>query len=259
MTMRNDWSFQHKKSRHDQRRLLKRSWADERTWGKEIDLYKEQPTPELAPWNQSTWKKRNNRRGTKRFQRQLVVATMLLTFTVLVFRSPSPVVEPVQEWMTDSLTKETAFHSISAWYERYIGGSPAILPAFLPGKKSRFGSQEEPWLVPVRGELVLPFDQKRKGLILRTAPHASVRAARAGVVEFAGEKKGMGKVVILKHADGQETWYGWLQEMEVKPKEEVKRGQVVGIVPEMKEQAYFYFALKKQQGFVDPMDVVPFE
>ncbi|MFC7440840.1 peptidoglycan DD-metalloendopeptidase family protein [Laceyella putida] len=257
--MRNEWSFQHKKRRQEQMRLWKKGLPAERTWGKEVDFYKEHPTPELAPWNQTTWKQRVSAKGKKKFQTQLIVTMMLFALTFLVFRSQSPAMHPVQAWMTDSLTKETAFTRISEWFERYAGGSPAILPAFLPGKKSASQPQEVPWLIPVRGELVLPFDEKRKGLILRTAPHASVRAARDGWVTFADEKKGMGRLVVVKHANGQETWYGWLQEIKVKQKDWIKRGQVIGSVPEMKEQAYFYFALKKQQQFVDPADVIPFE
>jgi stage IV sporulation protein FA len=258
MTMRNDWSFQHKKRRKEQMRWLKKGLPAERVWGSEFDFYKEQPNPDLAPWNQPAWKQRVSNKGSKKLQTQLILAMMLFVLTFLVFQSQSPAMHPVQTWLTKSLTKETSFASISEWYQRYVGGSPAILPAFMP-KKSTSPPQEEPWLVPVRGELVLPFDEKRKGLILRTAPRASVKAARDGKVTFAGEKKGMGRLVIVEHANGDETWYGWLQEIKVKPKDRVERGQALGTVPELKEQAYFYFALKKKQQFVDPAGVIPLE
>lgn len=57
-----------------------------------------------------------------------------------------------------------------------------------------------------------------------------VRASRSGYVKFAGYKGGYGKLVILRHPDGYETWYGHLSKINVKENTYVSRGRIIGSV-----------------------------
>jgi len=63
------------------------------------------------------------------------------------------------------------------------------------------------------------------------APYGTpILAARAGVVTWAGVKGGYGKLVILRHANGYETYYGHTTEYFVKEGDEVIEGQVIARV-----------------------------
>ena len=81
-----------------------------------------------------------------------------------------------------------------------------------------------------------------------------------GTVIFAGNKENYGKIVIVQHADGSESWYGQLKEIYVKNYDQVKAGQALGVVnPTGVDTGEFYFAIKKDEKFIDPVQVISFE
>lgn len=64
-----------------------------------------------------------------------------------------------------------------------------------------------------------------------SAPHgASVCASQEGKVVFSGWKNGYGKLIILRHKYGYETYYGHLSKMSVKKGDNVKAGANIGLV-----------------------------
>ena len=62
------------------------------------------------------------------------------------------------------------------------------------------------------------------GVDIKAEPGESVRAARSGVVTFAGEHAELGNLVVLDHGDGLRTFYGHNQELDVKPGQRVDTG-----------------------------------
>lgn len=63
------------------------------------------------------------------------------------------------------------------------------------------------------------------------APYGTpIMAARDGVVEFAGWKGGYGRLVILRHEHGYETYYGHESEYGVREGDHVTEGQMIGRV-----------------------------
>ena len=62
------------------------------------------------------------------------------------------------------------------------------------------------------------------GVDIKAEPGESVRAARSGVVTFAGEHAELGILVVLDHGDGLRTFYGHNQELDVKPGQRVDTG-----------------------------------
>ena len=64
-----------------------------------------------------------------------------------------------------------------------------------------------------------------------SAPHGTtVCASQEGRVVFSGWKNGYGKLVILRHEYGYETYYGHLSKMSVKKGDKVKAGANIGLV-----------------------------
>jgi len=97
-------------------------------------------------------------------------------------------------------------------------------PLDLPGRlivSDRFGHRKN----PLTGE-----PQTHTGLDF-VAPYGTpIMAARDGVVEFAGWRMGYGKLVILQHANGYETYYGHTTEYFVRQGETVTEGQMIARV-----------------------------
>jgi murein DD-endopeptidase MepM/ murein hydrolase activator NlpD len=87
---------------------------------------------------------------------------------------------------------------------------------------------------PVRGEILSTFGpkgpgQRNDGVNIAADPGASVRAAAAGVVVYAGNSiPAFGNLVLVKHPGGWATLYGNLGKITVANNAEVAQGQVLG-------------------------------
>ncbi|WP_163327702.1 LysM peptidoglycan-binding domain-containing protein [Desulfurobacterium thermolithotrophum] len=70
------------------------------------------------------------------------------------------------------------------------------------------------------------------GIFILSNPGKKVKAAETGIVKFAGKDehflKPYGNVVIIEHPKGYQTVYSNLNKIFVKPKQIVKRGDVIG-------------------------------
>lgn len=57
----------------------------------------------------------------------------------------------------------------------------------------------------------------------------TVRSAFPGVVRFADKSGGFGRLVVVRHFNGLETFYAHLHRLKVKPGDEVEAGQLLGL------------------------------
>src|SRR5207245_8996662 len=71
--------------------------------------------------------------------------------------------------------------------------------------------------------------QHNDGLNVQANAGDPVRASAAGEVVYAGDQvAGFGNLVLIKHADGWVTVYGYLSKIEVKMQQKVSQGQEIG-------------------------------
>ncbi|TCS96495.1 M23 family metallopeptidase [Hazenella coriacea] len=258
--MKEEWSQNIKKRREQQVRLIKQGISTPPPPSgpvpfKEEKSFVDQTTSELAPWNQGI--KQKSRRE-RRLVYQFIGAGFLFVLTFLVFQSNSPTMRPVEQFTVQVMTRDFNFSGMSQWYQQIVGTSPSILPAFW-SKLEAPKATSISWGTPVNGTIVYPFDNKRKGVVIRSTIQSPVGAAAEGWVIFAGQKEGLGNTVVIQHGNGRETWYGWLQEITVKEKDWVQKEQPIGKVGEKEGQPLVYIALKKDEQFIDPTGVIFFE
>lgn len=98
----------------------------------------------------------------------------------------------------------------------------------------------EPNLWPVDGRLMSAFGQREdpfsgegamhKGVDLSAPMGAPVRVTADGVVIFAQSESGYGKLVVVDHGNGLQTFYAHLSKFYVTPGHEVRRGDRIGDV-----------------------------
>ena len=72
-----------------------------------------------------------------------------------------------------------------------------------------------------------PFTGRRSwhaGVDIKAEPGEAVRAARGGVVSFAGEHPELGNLVVVEHGDGLRTFYGHNRSIEVRAGQTVSTG-----------------------------------
>ncbi len=108
--------------------------------------------------------------------------------------------------------------------ERPGGSAPVAVSGLLPpihGARvtSLFGMRFHP---------ILHITRLHAGIDFGAAVGSLVRAAADGVVESAGQARGYGERVVLKH-EGYETTYNHLSEIRVEDGEKVKQGEVVAL------------------------------
>jgi murein DD-endopeptidase MepM/ murein hydrolase activator NlpD len=112
----------------------------------------------------------------------------------------------------------------------------------LGSKPSRRSQLSRPSLWPVEGRLIRssygsrldPFSGEgafHKGVDISAPAGSGVRATADGVVvhaEFASG--GYGRLVVIDHGGGIQTYYAHLSKLNVKTGQEVRRGDIVGLV-----------------------------
>lgn len=87
--------------------------------------------------------------------------------------------------------------------------------------------------MPHRGVLTSRFGWRdgraHNGIDIDLNVWDTVRSAFPGVVRFAGSYGGFGRLVVVRHFNGLETFYAHLHRIKVKSGDEVEAGQLVGL------------------------------
>lgn len=99
-----------------------------------------------------------------------------------------------------------------------------------------------------------------EGLDLPAEQGTAVRAAAAGTVLFAGkEPERFGNMVVIEHGDGWQTAYGFLAKVTVKPGDQVKQRERVGLVGHEGQASRneLHFELRRANRPVDPAQYLP--
>jgi murein DD-endopeptidase MepM/ murein hydrolase activator NlpD len=110
---------------------------------------------------------------------------------------------------------------------------------------SRFGLRQDPFTHELRGHAGTDFG---------AAQGTEIRAAAEGVVRFAGERGGYGKLVIVDHADGTETRYAHCAALRVQAGETIPKDAVVGTVGQTGRATgpHLHFEVRKDGVAMDP-------
>jgi len=171
-----------------------------------------------------------------------------------------------------------------SWGEMVVSTSPLTASATGPAALVL-----EPYVCPLATkdtDIVSPFGQ-RDVLAVSTAPVSGVpksemhegidysanlgtevRAARSGKVLFTGfsksyvsraDKTVQSRLVIIRHADGQSSRYVHLGAFRVRPGQDVRAGQVIGVVAASDEWVapVLHFEIRNIQGqAIDPETLI---
>ncbi|MFH0977382.1 MAG: M23 family metallopeptidase [Spirochaetota bacterium] len=116
--------------------------------------------------------------------------------------------------------------------EYAIDNSPADEKSEIKNKHQVFTWPLKGKVTSAFGKRINPIDNKSKfhcGLDIGTDIGAPVKASADGEAIFCGWKKGYGRVVILKHADGYITVYAHNKENILKSGEKVQQGQIIAL------------------------------
>lgn len=186
-----------------------------------------------------------------------VLSSIALVLVVgVLFQSPSPAFDDARSIVKNAMGKEFQFAAVANWYEGQFGKPLVLFPDHSKDQNMQLAKESE-YALPVGAKISEDFSQDGRGVIIQTESAADVQAAADGVVIFSGKKEDIGQTVIIQHKDHSESWYGKMDQATVKPHEHVKGGQVIGTVSnEEGNYGEYYFAIKKEDVFIDPIQVM---
>ncbi|SDZ03841.1 stage IV sporulation protein FA [Evansella caseinilytica] len=199
-----------------------------------------------------------------RFMIQVLASICLFFILGILFKSSSPAFEGARQFVQKSFQEDFQFGAAAEWYEETFGRPLALLPPQLDFVAPEDYKDDDVYALPATGTVRQSFEQNGRGIFVETTADQQVEAARSGEVRFIGEDeaKEWGKVVVIRHYDGGESWYGMLDNISVKLYDHVQKGEVLGNVSpdaENNEIGVYYFALKEGDTFIDPFDVISFD
>lgn len=118
---------------------------------------------------------------------------------------------------------------------------------------------------PLKGKVFAGFGARsgyrHQGVDLPLSAGTPVVAAFDGIVRAAMEAPGYGNVVIVRHNNGLETYYGCLSECKVKPGDAVHAGDAVGLGGStgLATAPHLHFEMRYRGFAIDPESLVDFE
>ena len=120
------------------------------------------------------------------------------------------------------------------------------------------------YMTPLEGTVTSNFGTRARGyhtgIDVAAAKGTAVLAAQEGRVVFRGRKKRYGRLIIVDHGNGVETYYAHLSGYNVRKGRKVKRGQRIGRVGRSGRASgyHLHFELRMKGRPVNPAGVVPF-
>ncbi|MFT8873045.1 MAG: M23 family metallopeptidase [Sporolactobacillus sp.] len=253
-------AYEEFKRRHDERKR----WSTSELRGSEgqrMQPVRKQPASMRPPDNDSV---RATSRVSRRLFIQLFFSVALVAAVYEAHVSSSPYAATVNQSVKTAMTEEFQFAAVSAWYTKYFGNPISFLPDGAGKQTAESRSEtntataDSQYAEPVTGEVMIPYSSKTKGVTVKTTSHEAVKAVQNGVVIFVGKKTSTGQTIVIQHADHNESWYGHLGRIAVKVYQQVNKGETIGTT-EGGTKGDFYFALKKGQKFIDPIQVMSFD
>ena len=141
---------------------------------------------------------------------------------------------------------------------------PAALPAYPSEETIRYVAGE-PFAWPVQGRVISIFGTRwrgrvNKGIDVQARAGSEVRAARSGKVSFVHEGlPGLGKTIILEHAEGFASVYAYVGEILVRQGDWVAQRQVIARVGETGRTSVpaLHFEIRRNQKAQNPLRYLP--
>ncbi|PSL43962.1 stage IV sporulation protein FA [Salsuginibacillus halophilus] len=223
----------------------------------------QQHEPEFYAWQQAYKDEPKRKKQLQhRFLVQWLSALFLFLIIGMLFQADNPRLVPVQQAVESSFQDHFQFAAAASWYEENFGSPLPYMPEIAGSDETvEDPAAEVSYAAPAVGVIAEPFSEHGRGIRLETIESGTVEAAQGGVVIHAGASETWGEAVAVQHENGDESWYGMLENVDVGLYEHVSAGDVIGqaAVQEGTDKRQFSFGVKEDGEFIDPLDVMTFE
>lgn len=202
--------------------------------------------------------------GWNRLRIRLVVSCFIFAAIWGLFQWDHPWANQGKAYVSSAMNESFRFQSVALWYERRFGGTPSLLPALNAVQQEeaqKVDAVSKHYFAPVKGKVIAPYETSRLGVTVETKSDTPVAAIDTGLVVYVGNKEETGYTIVIRHTNGLQSVYGWVEQGKVELNDWIKGGETIGTVSKnsSKPSGYLYFAVSKDNKFVNPTDVVSFD
>ncbi len=123
-------------------------------------------------------------------------------------------------------------------------------------------SADRKFTLPIYGKLFRGFTYSHKGLDIKLNKGDTIRAAFDGVIRYAKYNRGgFGNLIIIRHYNGLETYYGHLSKINVRVNEVVKSGDhiALGGSTGRSRGPHLHFEVRYKDVPLDPLRMIDYE
>ncbi|MEC2159964.1 M23 family metallopeptidase [Virgibacillus halodenitrificans] len=178
--------------------------------------------------------------------------SILLFFGVAyVWNTKATGFETPKEWTSAVLKEEFPFAKVQLWYQDTFGTPLAL----TPDTDKQYESNQILSL-PVHGDVAENFQVNGKGIKIEPGKADNVVTLREGVVIFAGKDNETDNTVIVQHADGSKSKYGYLSSIDVHLYQFINSNDSIGKFSPTSENKTVYFSIEKDNEYIDPVKVI---
>ncbi len=195
---------------------------------------------------------------------KMTIACAILLASIAFQRGIVPVKPSLKNTVSQMLWTDFQFTKVQKWYEKKTDGNPLALlsmPFLHLNADSKSGVKSNSFSAPANGQITKSYTKATNGITIRAQSDTAITAVEDGVITFSGKKQDTGNTIIIQHANGTESLYGRVSSITVKPYQQVTKGEKIAEIHPASHEPYgvFYFAIKKNKHFIDPLQVIPFD
>ncbi len=182
-----------------------------------------------------------------------LIAASIFFITMVSMSVDQKWAEQPKNWTSYAMTEEFPFATVNQWYQARFG-APFALEADLESQQSQDDIQ--PTALPASGQISQTFQENGEGILISSEEETEVIAVEAGTILFAGNDRETGKTVIVQHPDRSKSIYGNLTDVNVHSYQSIRSNQKIGTYQPEEADAAMYFAIEKDNQFLDPIQVI---
>ncbi|MBP2649627.1 MAG: Peptidase [Firmicutes bacterium] len=216
--------------------------------------------------NKDGWQQYGEEEYDYGWLKKTVIALIVFAIAYGANVSETTVGKGVTDGLKYVLTTPTDFDYIGEVLEKYLPQDMDV--AVIKRIRETMAKPADPLLYmakPVDGKLVKMFgwytdpatkeEKLSDGITIAAVPGTLVKAAASGKVKAVAESAQYGRILIIEHSHDVDTVYGKLDDILVKPDEQVSQGQVVASVGKSAnlEVSELYFEIRDKGKAIDPL------
>ncbi|MFJ5965469.1 MULTISPECIES: M23 family metallopeptidase [unclassified Bacillus (in: firmicutes)] len=191
------------------------------------------------------------------FVLKCLISASFVLIAAISFKGQAGPFQQLKPFISQTFEQDFQFAAANQWFEKTVGNPLAFLKEEKEGQKDVQANRE--LAVPASGKVQESFTQNGAGVKVETSSEA-IDSMKEGYVVEVKKKSDTGLTVVVQHADNSYSWYGQLKEADVALYDFVDKGEKIGQIS-LNDQGKgtYYFAIKQNEHFIDPIQVITFE